>query len=314
MAAVVAATQMERMAARMEERELREKERKRDAQSAGNKLSQDVEVFDGMFYGQLKKRLDDRLSDGDVALAVDCFQQMQNLFRESCPFLPHWDRQRANEVLRDSLKAIDAKKGRKRFSFTRPTRPVSTLKTSDTVTALNAQPLRDGEEQAGNAARISNKAGETIVVDPTTSIFLSHLTDCKVFIQPVDGSVFIHHCIACTFVVAARQLRVHNTIDSSFYLHCSSEPIIEDCSSVAFAPYNWDLPNKKELIASTTLGDAVNKWDQVNDFKWLRAQHSPNWSIIPEDKQLHFSAERTAIASVDAQQPKPDPVPAPVSS
>jgi hypothetical protein len=27
-----------------------------------------------------------------------------------------------------------------------------------------------------------------------------------------------------------------------------------------------------------------NLWDQVDDFKWLRAEHSPNWSILrPED-------------------------------
>lgn len=29
-----------------------------------------------------------------------------------------------------------------------------------------------------------------------------------------------------------------------------------------------------------------NQWDQVDDFKWLKAEQSPNWSIMPEEKRL----------------------------
>lgn len=29
-----------------------------------------------------------------------------------------------------------------------------------------------------------------------------------------------------------------------------------------------------------------NHWDQVDDFKWLKSEHSPNWSILPEGKRL----------------------------
>lgn len=27
-------------------------------------------------------------------------------------------------------------------------------------------------------------------------------------------------------------------------------------------------------------------WDQVDDFKWLKAEHSPNWSVLPEEKRI----------------------------
>jgi hypothetical protein len=30
-----------------------------------------------------------------------------------------------------------------------------------------------------------------------------------------------------------------------------------------------------------------NHWDQVDDFKWLKAEHSPNWSILPEMERLN---------------------------
>lgn len=29
-----------------------------------------------------------------------------------------------------------------------------------------------------------------------------------------------------------------------------------------------------------------NQWDQVDDFKWLKSEHSPNWSLLLEDKRL----------------------------
>ena len=29
-----------------------------------------------------------------------------------------------------------------------------------------------------------------------------------------------------------------------------------------------------------------NQWDQVDDFKWLKSEPSPNWSVLPEEKRL----------------------------
>lgn len=28
---------------------------------------------------------------------------------------------------------------------------------------------------------------------------------------------------------------------------------------------------------------SVNQWDQVDDFKWLRNEPSPNWSVLPAE-------------------------------
>lgn len=37
----------------------------------------------------------------------------------------------------------------------------------------------------------------------------------------------------------------------------------------------------------TSSGEPVtNHWDQVDDFKWLKSEHSPNWSILPDDQIL----------------------------
>jgi len=31
---------------------------------------------------------------------------------------------------------------------------------------------------------------------------------------------------------------------------------------------------------------AKNHWDEVDDFKWLKAEHSPNWSVLPEEERI----------------------------
>jgi tubulin-specific chaperone C len=38
-----------------------------------------------------------------------------------------------------------------------------------------------------------------------------------------------------------------------------------------------------------------NHWDQVDDFKWLKAEHSPNWSILPETERLQEEVWTTVV-------------------
>lgn len=41
----------------------------------------------------------------------------------------------------------------------------------------------------------------------------------------------------------------------------------------------------------TEIGDAsVNQWDQVDDFKWLKAGKSPNWTVLPEGERISGEA------------------------
>ena len=34
------------------------------------------------------------------------------------------------------------------------------------------------------------------------------------------------------------------------------------------------------------MSEIKNLWDQVNDFKWLKAEPNPHWSILPESSIL----------------------------
>ncbi|KAI1640739.1 tubulin binding cofactor C [Biscogniauxia mediterranea] len=89
-------------------------------------------------------------------------------------------------------------------------------------------------------------------------------------------------------VVAARQVRMHECRNVDVYLHCQSHPIIEDCSGMRFAP----LP---DLYASDSTTATTNQWDQVDDFKWLKSEPSPNWSVLPEDQRIEPDTWRYTV-------------------
>jgi hypothetical protein len=38
-----------------------------------------------------------------------------------------------------------------------------------------------------------------------------------------------------------------------------------------------------------------NLWDQVDDFKWLKADQSPNWTVLPEEERLKEDIWREAV-------------------
>src|SRR5271154_556968 len=69
---------------------------------------------------------------------------------------------------------------------------------------------------------------------------------------------------------------MHDSRDTDVYLSCSSRPIIENSRNIAFSEY----PN----VIGKTIGIAVDReeWldkELVEDFNWLRKEHSPNWRI-----------------------------------
>lgn len=63
------------------------------------------------------------------------------------------------------------------------------------------------------------------------------------------------------------------------YLHCSSRPIIEDCDRIRFAKLP-DVYTTKELRLST------NQWNQIDDFKWLKAEPSPHFCLLDDAEKI----------------------------
>lgn len=81
---------------------------------------------------------------------------------------------------------------------------------------------------------------------PFAGLALKNIKHSLIIAGHVAGPAHITGIEDSVVVVAARQVRMHDCKNVHVYLHCSSHPIIEDCSAVEFAP----LP---EYYVRTTL-------------------------------------------------------------
>ncbi|RDA86360.1 hypothetical protein CP532_4338 [Ophiocordyceps camponoti-leonardi (nom. inval.)] len=119
----------------------------------------------------------------------------------------------------------------------------------------------------------------TVQGKPFPGLSLKSINNSLIVAGRVSGPVHITDVSDSILVVVARQVRIHDCSNVDVYLHCSSHPIIEDCTGMRFAP----LPKCYVTeVESTT----ENQWDQVDDFKWLKAGHSPNWTTLSEAQAL----------------------------
>ncbi|KAF9538788.1 hypothetical protein EC957_006210 [Mortierella hygrophila] len=122
---------------------------------------------------------------------------------------------------------------------------------------------------------------------PLSAIHVKNLKRCTLVFPPVSGSILLHDCEGCTLIGACHQSRMHTSTNMNIYIHVTSEPIIEDCTDMRFAPYGQILPSDEldRLFEAAQLNQEVNLYDKVKDFNWLRQQQSPNWRLL-EDSEL----------------------------
>ena len=71
---------------------------------------------------------------------------------------------------------------------------------------------------------------------PFPGLTLKNIKDSLIIAGRVAGPVHITGLSHSIVVVIARQVRIHECKDVDVYLHCTSHPIIEDCSNMRFAP------------------------------------------------------------------------------
>ena len=144
---------------------------------------------------------------------------------------------------------------------------------------------------------------------PFAGLALKNIKKSLLIVGHVAGAAHITAVEDSIIVVASRQVRMHECRNVDIYLHCASRPIIEDCSNVRFAPIpeqyvslsggKWeDAANNMQRISSEE--EVKNQWDQVDDFKWLKMEPSPNWSVLSEEERLSDEMWRDVSAELGA--------------
>ncbi|KAK7899888.1 hypothetical protein LTR67_003634 [Exophiala xenobiotica] len=122
----------------------------------------------------------------------------------------------------------------------------------------------------------------TTATAPFASITINRVSTSLLLCGSVSGPAHITGVKNSILTIKCRQFRMHECHNVDVYLHCTSRPIIEDCKGIRFAP----LPNfHSDLIVNSQEEPDIspNQWNQVDDFKWLKSEPSPNWSILPTE-------------------------------
>ena len=124
---------------------------------------------------------------------------------------------------------------------------------------------------------------------PLQALYLHRLRNCHVQAGPVDGATFGEALEGCTVMVAAHQLRLHKSRDTRVYVRPGSDPIIEHCSGMAFAPLE-SLPfdGWQACLARAELPDSAEgcAWRSVQDFQFPGHQESPNWHVLKAAERI----------------------------
>ena len=115
-------------------------------------------------------------------------------------------------------------------------------------------------------------------------VHINNIENTVILCGPLSGTAFVNKCKNSKLTLACHQLRIHDSIDTDFYINVSSRTIIENCKSVRFAPYSWSYRNMKNQVE---IGD---NWKMIDDFNWLVLnQKSPNWEFIEENERLKWN-------------------------
>ncbi|KAL8375925.1 hypothetical protein RB595_007169 [Gaeumannomyces hyphopodioides] len=120
------------------------------------------------------------------------------------------------------------------------------------------------------------------------SLAIRDVSSSLVVAGNVNGAAHVTAVRDSVLVVSARQVRMHECENVRVYLYCASRPIIEDCVGMKFAPIpSCYVPQSQDPDS--------NQWDQVDDFKWLKTDHSPNWCVLKEEERLPETFWKQAV-------------------
>lgn len=316
---------IESLMKREQERQLEVKKRKED-KSHHNAENEKIGVFQKI-YNEERHRIEKTLDTSSCIPVDTLPEHFDNIYKNilqlqkyvaaSNVFLRVYDIQKSNKELQELLnktRELEEKFiPKKKFGF-------KNKKQHQKLTAINANGVSRDETDFvkketsqilhPTPCDLSNKNGEHLTLSNTdifkqdvnannltncvvcfygnpSTLHLSNLKNCVILSGPVSTSVFTENCEDCTLVVACQQLRLHSSKNIKIYLHVTSKGILEDCSDIAVAPYNFSYDTIDDDYKASGLDLTTNHWDHLDDFNWLNvAHHSPNWHVLDEKDRV----------------------------
>ena len=109
--------------------------------------------------------------------------------------------------------------------------------------------------------------------------YINNCQNSNIFIGCVCGATHITNCHYSKIYINTHQLRIHKTTKSDFYELINSNPIIEHSTENVFHPLKINYEGYENNLKISGIDVNNNKWNQVQDFQWLKKEKSPNFEI-----------------------------------
>ncbi|NXX11184.1 TBCC protein, partial [Podargus strigoides] len=296
-------------------------ERQRQRKEAQVVKEEQSEFFVAAFARE-REAVEALLAAGPLEEAAARLQGLQKLLTESVRFLAPYEVRQGQEAVARLQGDLAARRQqlqpKKKFAFRalkKEAAPGSEPRPAEPAQPVAAAPAHgpgpaEGEPGGPPLCGFSDATDRELELGPAEllqrDVVLSELRGCRVRLRgnantlrvrdcrgctvlcgPVSTSVLVDGCSDCLLVLACQQLRTHRTRDSRFYVQVTSRAVIEDCTTVSFAPYAWSYPGIERDFESSGLDRSRNNWNLVDDFDWLATDKpSPNWSVIPEQERI----------------------------
>ena len=128
---------------------------------------------------------------------------------------------------------------------------------------------------------------EIYILDWSKGMFIDECENCTIVCGPVDGSIFIRKSKNCKISIIARQVRFRESENIDIFTYCPSDPVVESCFNIFFAPYNAFFPHLTELFQKGGFkSEEKNHIDSPYDFtpSEVLGGGLPHFSHLSEDK------------------------------
>lgn len=270
---------------------------------------ENVEIFDKTFSekaSQLKSKIASLTSE-DVEAKCEALRQEVSLIssylNQSVHFINSYTilscQSKLNSLTEEINQAQSTLAPRKKFAFSKRSAAKQVEKT-ETVQikeiSIVLEGIQDKENEEFrkfdeelcqyNCYQLKNLKNCTVVLlGKLKAIHMLGLQGCRVFVGAVAGGSHITHCSNCQIYVASHQIRIHQSEDTDFYIFAATNPIVENVKRVRFAPFLMRYQEGEKHMQDCGLV-SKNLWDQVQDFKWLKQEKSPNWDVIEEGQRV----------------------------
>ena len=142
-----------------------------------------------------------------------------------------------------------------------------------------------GDLNGADFKLLKNKNCEIYILDWSKGMFIDECENCTIVSGPVDGSIFIRKCKNCKVSTIARQVRFRESENIDIFTYCPSDPVVETCFNIFFAPFNAFFPHLEELFLKAGFKPEDNNHiDTPYDFtpSEVLGGGLPHYSQLPE--------------------------------